>query len=402
MTEILAPVGNHTMLATAIKAKADAVYFGIKGINMRAAAKNFEIGELSKVVSKCHDNNVKAYLTVNTIVYDDEIEKIRKILVAAKDAKIDAIICWDMAVINLCNSLGLAINVSTQASVSNFEAVKQFYELGARAVVLARELSLDQIKTIIDLVKKEKMDIKIECFIHGAMCVAISGRCFMSQFTFGKSANRGECLQPCRREYEVTDTDRQYGLKLGSKYVMSPKDLCTAEIFDKLVDAGIDIFKIEGRGRNPEYVKCTVEVYKKLLKEYTDTKAISEESKKEAVANLKKVYNKELHTGFYLGTPTSNDYAQMYGSASLTKKDYIGIVTNFFKKINVAELLVETKELAIGDKVMIQGPTTGCIEFTIEELQIEHNNVKKAIKGQQVAVKINDIVRPKDKLFKIY
>jgi len=401
MIEILAPVGNKTMLAAAINARADAVYFGIKGINMRAGAKNFEINEIDSIVKMCHDNNVKAYLTVNTIVYDNEIEKIKNILIAARKAKMDAIICWDMAVIKLCNELKLPINISTQASVSNYEAVKMFQKLGAKAVVLARELSLEQIKEIITNIKKDKLDIKIECFIHGAMCVAVSGRCFMSQFAYGKSANRGECIQPCRREYIIEDVEKEYKLKLGNNYVMSPKDLCTVPIIDKLISAGIDILKIEGRNRNPEYVSHTVEIYRKLR----DSIASGikgkdlEKLKEESLSKLEKVYHRNFHTGFYLGTPTSDDWHNLHGSASKTKKQYIGYVKNYYAKINVAEVLIESHELKIGDNIMIQGPSTGTFEQKLEEMQLNHKNIELAVKQTRAAIKVKKQCRPNDKIF---
>ncbi len=427
--EILAPVGDKAMLAAAINAKADAVYFGVKGMNMRAAARNFELNELKSIVKQCHDANVKAFLTVNTIVYDNELEKIKQILQAAKEADIDAIICWDTAVIKLCDELQLPINISTQASVSNFEAVKLYARLGAKAVVLARDLTLEQIKYIKKKIVEEKLDIKIECFIHGAMCVAISGRCFMSQFVFGKSANRGECLQPCRREYIIEDVEKEFKLKIGNNYVMSPKDLCTVSIIDKLVEAGIDIFKIEGRNRNPEYVDVCVKKYRKLRDEYRNIKdknkskeiikennekqnkenkkEISDEkdksafetSKENAIKELEKVYNRQFHTGFYLGTPTADDFHDRYGSASKTKKHFIGTIRNFFKKIDVAEIMIETGEIKVGDKIMIQGPTTGTFEQQVKEMQINHKNIDSAKKSQRIAIKVEKQCRPNDKVF---
>src|SRR3989338_11355085 len=263
---LIAPAGNWPMLMAAIKARADAVYFGVKQMNMRMTANNFELSELKKVVSECHKNKVKAYLTLNTIIYDDEIEKLRKILTEAKKAKIDAVIAWDFSVLKEANKLKIPIHLSTQASVSNYESVEYYYKkFNAERITLARELSLEQIKNIIKKIKQNKLKLKIETFIHGAMCVSISGRCFLSQEIFNKSANRGECLQPCRRKYIVYEPEDKYKLALGENYIMSPKDLCALPFIDKLIEAGINAFKIEGRNRSPEYVKTVTEVYRKAI-----------------------------------------------------------------------------------------------------------------------------------------
>lgn len=264
--ELIAPAGNWPMLRAAIKAKADAAYFGVKQLNMRMTANNFELSELKKVIAECHKNKLKAYLTLNTIIYDNEIEKLKKILTEAKKAKIDAVIAWDFSVLKEANKLKIPIHLSTQASVSNYESAEYYYKkFKVESITLARELSLEQVKEIIKKIKQNKLKLKIETFIHGAMCVSISGRCFLSQHLFNKSANRGECLQPCRRKYIIYEPEDKYKLALGEDYIMSPKDLCALPFIDQLIEAKIDAFKIEGRNRSPEYVKTAIECYREAI-----------------------------------------------------------------------------------------------------------------------------------------
>jgi putative protease len=264
--ELLSPVQDLVSLKAAIDAGCDAVYFGVKGLNMRAGAKNFDTKDIKKIVSIAHKNKVRAYLALNVIVYDDELAKVKKILGEAKKNKIDAVICWDLSVLELCNRLKIPIHLSTQASVTNLESLRSYYKkFKIKRAVLARELSLEQIKGIIKKIKKNKLKVEIETFVHGAMCVSVSGRCFLSQEVFNKSANRGECLQPCRRKYIIKDSEEKHEFLIGEDYVLSPKDLCTIEILDKLVDAGIDSFKIEGRNRSAEYVKVVTEVYRQAI-----------------------------------------------------------------------------------------------------------------------------------------
>ncbi|MFC1800981.1 peptidase U32 family protein [Nanoarchaeota archaeon] len=395
MTELLAPVGNWIMLEAAIKAGADSVYLGVQGLNMRAAARNFSLEELEKVVKRAHKDKVRVYLTVNTIVYDDEIEKIKKVLKGAKKAKVDAIICWDLAVISEAKKLNLEIHLSTQASVSNFESLKLFYKLGVRRFVLAREISLDQIKEIKKKIKKEKLKVEIEVFIHGAMCVSVSGRCFMSQFSFGKSANRGGCWQPCRREYLVKDIEGGVEFKLGNNFVMSPKDLCTIEFIDKLVEAGIDVFKIEGRNRSPEYVKTVVSAYRKVIDNPKDKKIIKQQLKK-----LKTVYNKGFSSGFFLGKPI-NEWSGVEGSKATEKKVYVGKVLNYYSKVKVAEIILEASDLKIGDRIMFQGNKTGVVEEKVKSLEVDKKKVKKISKGKSVGIKIKGKVRENDQVYKM-
>ncbi|MCX8147630.1 MAG: U32 family peptidase, partial [Candidatus Woesearchaeota archaeon] len=286
--ELLSPVFDLVSLRAAISAGADAVYFGLKGLNMRITAKNFELGQLKNIVKICHENNVKAYLTLNTIIYDEDMKKLEAMIKEAKKAKVDAVICWDPAVIMQARKITkgkIPLHISTQASVSNSEAARFYKKLGAKRIILARELNLKQIKDI-----KNKVNIEIECFVHGAMCVSMSGRCFMSQFVFGRSANRGDCLQPCRRSYIIKDKEEGFELELGNNYVLSPMDLCTLPFIEKLIEAGIDAFKIEGRARSPEYVKVVTECYRKAIDAYFDKK-LTPELKQELMNKLRTVYN---------------------------------------------------------------------------------------------------------------
>ncbi len=394
MVELLSPVQDFVSLRAAIDACADAVYFGLKIFNMRANAKNFELKDLQRIVNLCHKNKVKAYLTLNTIIYDNEINRIKRILTKAQNCGIDAIIAWDLAVISHANKLKLPIHISTQASIANFEAVKLLKEHfgNIKRVVPARELSLKQIKAIIKKLKQENIDVGLEVFVHGAMCVSISGRCFLSQDIFQKSANRGECLQPCRREYLVKDISGRSELLLGEDYVLSPKDLCALPFLNKLLKSGITAFKIEGRNKSPEYVKTVTEVYKKAI----DNPKIN---KLKLMERLKTVYNREFSDGFYMGKPL-NEWAKSDGNKAASKKVYVGIINNFYKKLNVAEVKIEAHEIKIGDNLMVHGNKSGVFEQKIESMQIDHEEVKRLKKGL-VGIKFNRRARPNDKVFVI-
>jgi len=387
--ELISPAGDWISLRAGIKAGADAVYFGLKKFSMRAAAKNFKLSELGKVVNFCHKNKVKAYLTLNTIIYENEISKIKKILKKVKEAKVNAVHAWDMAVISQAKKLKIPVHLSTQASVSNSDAAKFYKKLGVDRIILARECNLKHIKEI----KKKVKGLEIEVFVHGAMCVAVSGRCFTSQFLFNKSANRGECLQPCRREYTIIDEEGKQ-LKIGNKYILSPKDLCTLPFIDKLVKAGIDAFKIEGRNRSPEYVKIVTEIYREAI----DSKNFD---KNKLLKKLKTVYNRDFSSGFFLGLPTVKDFTDFYESKAIEKKSYIGFVKNFYKKPGVAEIKLEAGDFKIGDKIMIQGNKTGVIEQEITSIELNHNKIKSAKKGQRVGIKLKNQARPNDKVYLI-
>jgi len=395
--ELLSPVADFTMLNSAIKAGCDSVYFGVKELNMRMGAKNFGLKDLGKVVKLCHENKIKSYLTVNTIVYENEISKVEKVLKAAKKAEIDAIICWDRAVVEVAKKLKLELHLSTQASVSNSASAKSYMkDFGVKRIILARECSLDDIKKI----HKKLPKLEVEAFVHGAMCVSLSGRCFMSEFTFGKSANRGECLQNCRREYIIKDVEKEFELKLGNNYVMSPKDLCCIEFVDKLINAGVGVFKIEGRNRSPEYVKVVTECYRKAIDAFVDGKFTSG-LKKKLLKKLGTVYNRGFSSGFYLGKPI-NEWTDEYGSKAVQKKSYIGKVVNYYSKINVAEVKLESGSICKGDLLMVQGPTTGVVEQKLGSIEKNKKRIAKSTKGDVVGIKFKEKLRKNDLVYIIH
>jgi putative protease len=404
--KILAPAGDFIALRAAIDAGADEVYFGIKGLNMRAGAKNFEEKDLKKISGLCHKNNVKAFLALNTIIYEDEQSKAESLIKKAKIAGVDAIICWDFSIIELCKKHKMKVHVSTQASLSNYSAVKALKKNypNVERVVLARECTLEHIKKITRQIQKDKLDVEIEVFIHGAMCVSESGRCFMSQELFGKSANRGECLQPCRRNYEVylKDPEEGHGLILGKDYVMSPKDLCALPIIDKIIDSGVKALKIEGRNRNPEYVHTVVSVYRRIVDEYTMTNngTVVDKLKKSLMQELEKVYNRGFSTGFYLGKPM-NEWTKEYGSSSIQSKSYVGKVMNYYQKAGVAEILIESSSLLENDEILIQGVTTGLIKQNVKDIMLEDKKVMRAEKKQIITMKVDKKVRKNDQLYRI-
>ena len=393
MTELLAPVGNFESLAAAIKAKPDSIYFGISKLNMRSlGANNFKISDIKKITTLCHKKNIKAYLALNTIIYDKEIKKAQTILKKAKEANIDAIIASDFSVIEEANKLNIPIHLSTQLSISNTTALKFLKKKikNIKRVVLARELSLEQIKDI-----KKQTKVKLELFCHGAMCISVSGRCFMSQFLHNKSANRGECLQTCRRSYTIKDIEENHELELNPDYMMSPKDLCTIEFLDKLVKIA-DCLKIEGRARSPEYVYTTIKVYKEALnaiKKKQYTKSLKTKLMKE----LQTVYNRGFSTGFYLGKPI-NVWSKTYGSKATKKKVYVGVVKNYYPKVKVAEVKLETRGLKLNQNIMFTGKTT-FFKQIVKEMEIEHKAIKEAKKQQTIAIKVDEKVRKNDKLF---
>ena len=381
--EIMAPAGNFSMLSSAVKAGADAVYFGIKEFSMRNNAKNFAIEELDKINKIC-GAKIKKYLTINVIIYDEETKKIEEILKKVK-GRVDAVICWDLSVINLCHKLKIPFHISTQASVSNSESAKFYKNLGAERIVLARELNLEQIKEISKI-------IPVECFVHGAMCVAVSGRCFMSEHLFKRSANRGMCAQVCRRSYILTD-DEGRKLKINRNTVMSAKDLCSLPFIEKLKDAGITSFKIEGRNRDARYVDSVVRIYRKAL-----DKKLTKEEIKEGLDELKKVYNRGFSSGFYLGTPTSDDFSTVENSSATTTKQFIGKVTHYYPQAKAGAILLSTGELKVGDNIAIIGNTTGIEKIKIESLEIKNSSVEKASKGEEVGIKLPK-VRVNDEVY---
>jgi putative protease len=383
--ELLAPAGSFPSLVAAVNAGADAVYFGLKEFSMRSNAKNFEIKDLKKINEIC-GKKVKKYLTLNIVFYDEEVKKARRILKKVK-GKVDAVICWDLSVINLCRELKIPFHISTQASVSNSEASKFYKKLGAERVVLARELNLKQIKKVSKVVD-------VECFAHGAMCVAVSGRCFMSQDLYGRSANRGECVQVCRRSYVVKDTEGRE-LKLNNKTVMSAKDLCTLPFVEKMKQAGIVSFKIEGRNRDPRYVDTVVRVYRKAL-----DKKLTKEEIKEGLKELEKVYTKGFSSGFYLGLPTSDDFSSAEHSLAKERKEYVGKITHYYPKAGVGTVLIVDKNLKEGDEICVIGNTTGIEKIKVKSLEIENKKVSSAKKGQEVGLKLPR-VRKNDEVYVI-
>ena len=391
--ELMAPAGDWTMLRTAVKAGADAVYFGVDKLNMRSKAKNFSINELPEISKFCRSKKVKTYLTLNTIVFEDELNEAEQIIVAAKRAKIDGIICWDLAVAELCQKHKFPFCISTQGSVSNSLAASVYKKLGAVRIVLARECSLEEMKKI-----RNNTDLEIEAFIHGAMCIAVSGRCFMSHHLFGQSANRGECIQLCRREYEVYDTATQKSLLIGDDYVLSPKDLCTIEFIDQLIEAGIDSFKIEGRKRAPEYVATTVSVYRKAI-DLHFKKKLTTEKKKEFLKELETVYNRGFSSGFYFGKPSSEDYAGIEGSKATTRKVYVGRILNYFKKPKAAHILLESGKLELNDRILIIGETTGLVDLKLEKIIVNEKTTRSAKKGDEVTFITSELVRRNDKVY---
>jgi len=388
--ELIARVSSFESL-NAVLDSADAVYFGVKDLNMRITAKNFSLSEMKRVVSACHKHDVKAYLTVNTIIFDDETGLVEKILTAAKKAGVDAVIAWDFAVIDICRKMKIPVHLSTQASVSNIKAALFYKSLGIRKMVLARELSLNQIKKIIDEAK-----IEAECFVHGAMCVSVSGRCFMSQFLYNRSANRGDCLQPCRRSYEIKDSEEDKQLRLGNNYVMSPRDLCTIKVIDKLIEAGISSFKIEGRARSPEYAKVVGECYRTAIHAYFDGK-LNKSLKDRLYSKLQTVYNRGFSTGFFMGKPI-DEWSRAYGSLATEKKVYAGKVVNYYSKKKAAVVKLESLGLSVGDELMVQGPTTGVVRLNVSSIHIEGKDVKKGKKGELVGLSL-PLVRKNDKVY---
>lgn len=396
--ELLAPAGDWPALQTAIKYGADAVYFGIKGFNMRHFAGNFEVQEMKKVTSLLHQNNKKGYLALNTILYNNEIDKARSILKEAKKSNVDAVILWDMGLFRLARESGLVIHLSTQASVSNFESIKYYSELGARRVVLARECRLSHIKEIIKGIKKEKLNIEIEVFVHGAMCVSLSGRCFMSENTFRKSANRGKCLQSCRREYviaEVNGGDNRY--ILGKDYILSSKDICAIDIIDRLIESGVSAFKIEGRMRSPEYVREVTCTYREAIDAHFKG-SLDDKKKKAMIKRLKNTYNRGLSTGFLLDT------AQNTGSKigkSKHNKVFLGEVVKFYKNLSVAAIMIRKGPIKKGQKVLIYGKNTPADVFKVNEIHVNKSPVKEAHKGTEAGIKVPFKVRRHDKVFRI-
>lgn len=403
--EIMAPVGSRESLAAAIQAGADSIYFGIEKLNMRAhSANTFSIDDLREIAATCNEHGIKTYLTVNTIIYNEDIALMHEIVDAAKEAGISAVIASDVAVMTYCNKIGQEVHLSTQLNISNVEALK-FYAQFADVVVLARELNMDQVAEVHRLAEEQNIcgpsgePIRIEMFCHGALCMAISGKCYLSLDNANRSANRGECIQLCRRSYTVTDNETGTQLEIDNKYVMSPKDLKTVRFIDKMMKSGVRVFKIEGRARGPEYVYTVVKCYKEAIQSVIDG-TFTEEKKDEWDERLATVFNRGFWDGYYLGQKLG-EWNKNYGSCATEKKVYVGKGIKYFSKLGVAEFAIEAADFKKGDKLLITGPTTGVIYMTADEIRYDLNPVDEALKGQRVSMPVPAKVRPSDKLFKL-
>lgn len=403
--EIMAPVGSFETFNAAIKAGADSVYFGVGKLNMRARSTiNFGPEDLPEIVETARKNNVKTYLTVNTILYDDEIKSAHELVDAAAEAGIDAIIASDISIITYAAKKGVEIHISTQVNISNFEEVK-YYAQYADVMVTARELNLNQVKYITDKIKEENITgpggnlIRIEIFAHGALCMAVSGKCYLSLHEQDYSANRGSCLQTCRKAYVVTEKESGYELEVDNEYIMSPKDLKTIHFLNKILDAGVRVLKIEGRARSPEYVYTVTKTYKEAVEAY-NSGTYNKENIKEWEIALSSVFNRGFWDGYYLGQKLG-EWSHRYGNRAKYRKVYLGKCQNFFSKISVAEFKIETGELSTGDKVYIIGPTTGLIELDIDEIRVDEKPVEKTQKGDYCSFKVPEFLRRSDKLYKV-
>lgn len=401
--EIMAPVGSWESLAAALNAGADSIYFGIEKLNMRSASSvNFTTEDLVTIVTRCKAAGVKTYLTVNTVMYDNDLSMMREIIDTAKAAGLSAIIAMDIAAMQYAIEQGVEVHLSTQLNISNVEALK-FYAQFSDVVVLARELNMDQVKAIHDAIVKEQIKgkhgqlIRIEMFCHGALCMAVSGKCYLSLHEMNKSANRGQCMQICRRAYTVQDKDSKVELEVDNQYIMSPKDLKTIHFLNKMVDAGVRVFKIEGRARSAEYVSTVVTAYREALESYLDGTFTSDKIQGWDTA-LARVFNRGFWDGYYLGQRLG-DWSHEYGSQATVKKVYVAKCTNYFSKLNVAEFLLESHAISLGDDYVILGTTTGVVEGQVDEIRVDLKPINTATKGMAFSMKTSKQVRRGDKLY---
>lgn len=404
LIEIMSPVGSYEALMAAIQAGAGSVYFGIGKMNMRSrSSANFDHDDLEKITQICKKNNVKSYLTVNTVVYNNEIDDLKSLLDWAKKCEVSAIIGSDFAVLEYAQKIGLEIHISTQCNITNIEAVR-FFSRYADVVVLARETELAQVAEISKKIKEDNIcgpsgkPVAIEMFIHGALCMAVSGKCYLSLDNFNYSANRGACLQPCRRGYKVQDLENEVELAIENQYIMSPKDLCTISFLDKIIKAGVTVLKIEGRGRSPEYVKTVTQCYQEALLAIAN-QTYTFEKVEMWTKRLKSVYNRDFWDGYYLGRKMG-EWTERYGSQATRVKQYIGKITNYFSKLHVAEVLIETNQLDLNDEILIIGPTTGVYEDTLKELRVNLEKVNTSQKGDLCSIPVSETVRKNDKVYK--
>jgi putative protease len=402
--EIMAPAGSYESLMAAIQGGADSVYFGVEQLNMRAASSNnFTLKDLKNIASICKENAIKSYLTINVIVYDNEIQQMNEIVEAAVQNGISAVIASDQSVINRAFSSGLEVHLSTQLNITNIEAIK-FYSQWADVAVLARELNLDQVRYIYEAIRKNDIRgphgemMKIEMFAHGALCMAISGKCYLSLHENNRSANRGACYQTCRKSYVVSEKETGYELEIDNDYIMSPKDLCTIGFLNKIIDSGARVLKIEGRARSAEYVKVVTSCYDEAIKSIISG-TYTQEKIEQWINRLSTVFNRGFWDGYYLGLKMG-EWTNSYGSSATKRKVYIGKVTNYFTKLNVAEIKLESGNLNKGDALLIIGPTTGVIEYMAEEIRVDLKETEKARKGALCSIKIADFLRRSDKVYK--
>ncbi len=402
--EIMAPVGSYDSLAAAIDAGTNAVYFGVEGLNMRArSSANFTLDDLRNIADICDRNGVKSYLTVNTIMYDEDMDKMRSIIDAVAGSGISAIIASDIAAILYARSRGVEVHISTQCNISNIEAVR-FYAQWADVVVLARELSLDKVKAIHEAIIRDDIRgprgelVRIEMFCHGALCMAVSGKCYLSLHEMNSSANRGSCTQICRRGYRVTDLETGDELEIDNKYIMSPKDLKTIHFLNKMVDAGVSVFKIEGRARGPEYVATAVRCYSEALQALCDGTYCDE-----LIAGwnerLSRIFNRGFWNGYYLGQRLG-EWSSKYGSSATRVKHYVAKGVKYFSKLGVGEFVMEAGELHVGDEIIITGPTTGAMMITVDDIQVDCHSVEKAVKGDAFSIPVPGKIRPSDRLYR--
>ncbi len=403
--EIMAPVGSRESLVAAIQAGADSIYFGVEQLNMRShSANHFTIDDLREIAATCTENGMKSYLTVNTIIYDEDTDMMRRIIDAAAEAGISAVIASDVAVMNYCRERGVEVHLSTQLNISNVEALK-FYAQFADVVVLARELNMEQVAHIHEEIERQRICgprgelVRIEMFCHGALCMAVSGKCYMSLMNTGRSANRGACMQLCRRSYTVTDNETGTQMEIDNKYIMSPKDLKTIRFIDRMMRSGVRVFKIEGRARGPEYVYNVVKCYREAIQAVIDG-TFTEERKDEWDERLAAVFNRGFWDGYYQGQ-TLGEWNSNYGSNATERKVYVGRGVKYFSKIGVAEFTCEAAEFSVGDRLLITGPTTGVMYIDVAEIRYELQPVQTAHKGQHISFAVPGKIRPSDKLFKI-
>ena len=403
--EIMAPVGSYDSLAAAIQGGANSIYFGIEGLNMRAkSSNNFTMDDLKQIAAICKENGLKSYLTVNTIIYDNDISLMHQIVNAAKEAELSAVIASDVAVMMYARSIGVEVHLSTQLNITNTESLK-FYGQFADVVVLARELNLDQVASIYkDIVEQNIRGpkgelIRIEMFAHGALCMAVSGKCYLSLHERDLSANRGACNQLCRRSYIVKDKESDIELEIDNEYIMSPKDLKTIHFMNKMMDAGVRVFKIEGRARGPEYVRTVVECYKEAVQAYCED-TYTEEKIEKWNERLATVFNRGFWDGYYLGQKLG-EWSSNYGSGATKRKIYIGKGLKYFSNLGVAEFFMETQSLKVGDEILITGPTTGAVTQIVDEIRVDLQPVEETVKGEKFSIKVNEKIRPSDKPFKL-